>query len=115
MGTDVNIGFIGLGIMSTPMNLHRVDDGHELFVNTIGKLPDAITASIAVNGEDAAKVRQALLALQGARELGVSLPQTAGAAQLMQACAADGMAELDHSALVRALELLANHEVAAAS
>jgi 2-hydroxy-3-oxopropionate reductase len=52
------------------------------------------------------------LALQGARELGVALPQTAGAAQLMQACAANGMADLDHSALVRALELLAAHEVA---
>jgi 2-hydroxy-3-oxopropionate reductase len=52
------------------------------------------------------------LALQGARELGVSLPQTANAAQLMQACAANGMADLDHSALVRALELLADHEVA---
>ena len=52
------------------------------------------------------------LALQGARELGVSLPQTAGAAQLMQACAANGMAELDHSALVKALELMAGHEVA---
>jgi 2-hydroxy-3-oxopropionate reductase len=52
------------------------------------------------------------LALQGARELGVSLPQTANAAQLMQACAANGMAELDHSALVRALELMAGHEVA---
>jgi 2-hydroxy-3-oxopropionate reductase len=54
------------------------------------------------------------LALQGAKELGVSLPQTANAAQLMQACAAHGMADLDHSALVRALELLAGHEVAAA-
>jgi 2-hydroxy-3-oxopropionate reductase len=52
------------------------------------------------------------LALQGAKALGVSLPQTANAAQLMQACAANGMAELDHSALVRALELMANHEVA---
>jgi 2-hydroxy-3-oxopropionate reductase len=52
------------------------------------------------------------LALQGARELGVALPQTAGAAQLMQACAANGMADLDHSALVRALELMAQHEVA---
>ncbi|WP_088286861.1 2-hydroxy-3-oxopropionate reductase [Ideonella sp. A 288] len=51
------------------------------------------------------------LALQGARELAVSLPQTAGAAQLMQACAANGMADLDHSALVRALELMAGHEV----
>jgi 2-hydroxy-3-oxopropionate reductase len=53
------------------------------------------------------------LALQGARELGVSLPQTASAAQLMQTCAANGMADLDHSALVRALELMAHHEVAA--
>jgi len=51
------------------------------------------------------------LALQGARELGVSLPQTAGAAQLMQAVAAQGGGELDHSALVKALELMAGHAV----
>jgi len=51
------------------------------------------------------------LALAGAHAMGVSLPQTASAAQLMQACAAHGMADLDHSALVRALELLADHEV----
>jgi len=54
------------------------------------------------------------LALQGARDLGVSLPQTANAAQLMQVCAANGMADLDHSALVRAFELMADHEVAKA-
>ena len=53
------------------------------------------------------------LALQGARELGVALPQTAGAAQLMQVCAANGMGELDHSAMVRALELMSGCEVAA--
>ncbi len=52
------------------------------------------------------------LALQGAKALGVALPQTASAAQLMQACAANGMQDLDHSALVRALELVANHEIA---
>ena len=52
------------------------------------------------------------LALQGARAMGVALPQTASAAQLMQACAAHGLAEMDHSALVRALELMAGHEVA---
>ena len=52
------------------------------------------------------------LALQGARALDVALPQTASAAQLMQACAAQGWAGLDHSALVRALEVLAAHEVA---
>ena len=51
------------------------------------------------------------LALAGARELGVALPQTASAAQLMQAGAAHGDAELDHSALVRTLERMANHTV----
>jgi 2-hydroxy-3-oxopropionate reductase len=52
------------------------------------------------------------LALAGARALGVALPQTAGAAQLMQACAAHGFDQLDHSATVRALELMADHPVA---
>jgi 2-hydroxy-3-oxopropionate reductase len=54
------------------------------------------------------------LALQGARSLGVALPQTAMAAQLMQACAALGLAQADHSALVRALENLAQHPIAGA-
>jgi 2-hydroxy-3-oxopropionate reductase len=52
------------------------------------------------------------LAMQGARELGLALPQTAGAAQLMQVCAANGLADLDHSALVKALELMGKHAVA---
>ena len=54
------------------------------------------------------------LALNGAKALGLALPQTAGAAQLMQVCAANGMAQLDHSALVRALEIMGAHEVAQA-
>lgn len=52
------------------------------------------------------------LALAGARAMGLALPQTAGAAQLMQVCAAHGLADRDHSALVRALELMAGHDVA---
>lgn len=52
------------------------------------------------------------LALQGARTLGVALPQTANAAQLMNACVALGHGQADHSALVRALEAMANHDVA---
>jgi 2-hydroxy-3-oxopropionate reductase len=52
------------------------------------------------------------LALAGARAIGVSLPQTASAAQLMQSCAANGWDQLDHSALVKALEHMAAHEVA---
>jgi len=51
------------------------------------------------------------LALQGARTLGVALPQTASAAQLMQTCAANGGGQLDHSSLVKALELMAHHTV----
>ena len=51
------------------------------------------------------------LALQGAKAMGVALPQTSGAAQLMNACAAQGWDQLDHSALVKALELMANHPV----
>ncbi|MDR7308256.1 2-hydroxy-3-oxopropionate reductase [Rhodoferax saidenbachensis] len=54
------------------------------------------------------------LALNGAKALGLALPQTASAAQLMQVCAANGMANLDHSALVRALEIMGAHEVAKA-
>ena len=52
------------------------------------------------------------LALQGARALGVALPQTAGAAQLMQSCVALGHGQDDHSALVHALENMAQHPVA---
>jgi 2-hydroxy-3-oxopropionate reductase len=55
------------------------------------------------------------LALEGARSLNLALPQTAGAAQLMQSCAALGHAQADHSALVMALEAMAAHAVAADS
>ncbi|HEY0825312.1 MAG TPA: 2-hydroxy-3-oxopropionate reductase [Ramlibacter sp.] len=51
------------------------------------------------------------LALQGARTLGMALPQTASAAQLMQACDALGHGQADHSALVAAIEALAAHAV----
>jgi 2-hydroxy-3-oxopropionate reductase len=54
------------------------------------------------------------LALQGAKALGISLPNTATAQELMNACAANGMSGLDHSALCRAIELMSNHEIAKA-
>ncbi|MFD2055956.1 NAD-binding protein [Mesorhizobium calcicola] len=46
------------------------------------------------------------------RALGVALPNTATAQQLMNACSAraDG-AEADHSSLVQALEMLSDHEL----
>ena len=52
------------------------------------------------------------LALAGARAMGMSLPNTATTQQLFNSCVASGGAKWDHSALVRALEKLANHPVA---
>lgn len=52
------------------------------------------------------------LALSGARALGLSLPNTATAQELFNACASRGGGTWDHSAMVKALELLADHEVA---
>ncbi len=49
------------------------------------------------------------LALSSARELGVALPGAALAQELFNACRARGGARWDHSALVRALEALADH------
>ena len=53
------------------------------------------------------------LALTAARQAGISLPNTATAQELFTACAAHGGKDWDHSALVRALELMADHEIGA--
>ncbi len=52
------------------------------------------------------------LALDGAKMLGLSLPNTAMAQQMFSACVANDGAAWDHSALVRALEIMGNHDVA---
>jgi 2-hydroxy-3-oxopropionate reductase len=54
------------------------------------------------------------LALQGAKAMGVSLPNTATAQELMNACSAHGLAGMDHSALCRAIEIMSNHQIAGA-
>ncbi len=51
------------------------------------------------------------LALSAARSLNVALPNTAVAQQMFAACAAWGGAELDHSALIQAVEGLANFSI----
>lgn len=51
------------------------------------------------------------LALSNARAMGVSLPNTATAQELFNACIARGGAAWDHSGMIRALELMANHEL----
>ena len=52
------------------------------------------------------------LALSAARALKMSLPNTATAQELFSACQAQGGGKWDHSAMVKALEALANHQVA---
>ncbi len=52
------------------------------------------------------------LALEGAKSLGLALPGTALAQQLFSTCVANGAGDRDHSALVRALEIMGNHAVA---
>ncbi|MBB1073261.1 2-hydroxy-3-oxopropionate reductase [Rhodoferax sp. 4810] len=51
------------------------------------------------------------LALSSARALGVSLPNTATAQELFNSCAAHGGKAWDHSAMVRALEMMANFDI----
>ena len=51
------------------------------------------------------------LALGAAKELGVSLPNTAVAQQMLSSCMAHGAGEMDHSALILAIEGLANHKI----
>ena len=51
------------------------------------------------------------LALATAKEIGVSLPNTASAQQLFNACVAHDGKAWDHSAMVRALEKMANFEI----
>ena len=52
------------------------------------------------------------LALQSAKALALNLPNTATCQELFNTCAANGGSQLDHSALVQALELMANHKLA---
>jgi len=51
------------------------------------------------------------LALSSARAIGVSLPNTATCQELFNACAAHEGSAWDHSAMVRALEMMANFEI----
>ncbi|WP_298188686.1 2-hydroxy-3-oxopropionate reductase [uncultured Pseudomonas sp.] len=51
------------------------------------------------------------LALAGARELGINLPNTANAQQVFSTCAAIGGSNWDHSALIKGLEHMANFNI----
>ncbi|MBN2977809.1 2-hydroxy-3-oxopropionate reductase [Pseudomonas fluorescens] len=51
------------------------------------------------------------LALAGAKELGINLPNTAGTQQVFSTCAAIGGGNWDHSALIKGLEHMANFSI----
>lgn len=56
MSNSQKIGFIGLGIMGAPMAGHLIKSGYELHVNTIGKIPDEIANSSAIQAATASEV-----------------------------------------------------------
>lgn len=51
------------------------------------------------------------LALTSGREIGVALPNTAIAQEMFNTCSAAGGEDWDHSAIVRAIEIMSNHEI----
>ena len=58
MSTAQKIGFIGLGIMGTPMAGHLIKGGHQLFVHTIGTVPKEVSdagATVCANGKEVAQ------------------------------------------------------------
>ena len=48
MSKQLKLGFVGLGIMGAPMAGHLVNAGHEVFINTRSKVPEALSSSSAV-------------------------------------------------------------------
>ncbi|MBU9810913.1 2-hydroxy-3-oxopropionate reductase [Rahnella sp. SL6] len=52
------------------------------------------------------------LALQSAKALSISLPNTATCQELFNVCAANGGSQLDHSSLIQSLEMMSNHKIA---
>ena len=54
----LKVGFVGRGIMGTPMAGHLISAGHQLFVYTLGKMPEAIANSSATQCTNAAGVAE---------------------------------------------------------
>jgi 2-hydroxy-3-oxopropionate reductase len=56
--SKLKIGFIGLGIMGTPMAGHLVTAGHEVFINTRSKIPNELMNSAAIACANPTEVAQ---------------------------------------------------------
>ena len=89
-------------------------------VESMGKKLEAATSGRikmqmfpgAVLGQEKEAVEQAQIGAINKIAGPAKAPHTASAAQLMQVCAAHGLAGQDHSALCRSLEIMAGHEIA---
>ncbi|MDR3439521.1 2-hydroxy-3-oxopropionate reductase, partial [Telmatospirillum sp.] len=60
------IGFIGLGIMGTPMAGHLQAAGHQLFVNTIGPVPEVLSkggAKVCASGKEVAASAEVIIVM----------------------------------------------------
>ncbi|STG53414.1 2-hydroxy-3-oxopropionate reductase [Escherichia coli] len=55
----MKLGFIGLGIMGTPMAINLARAGHQLHVTTIGPVADELLSLGAVSVETARQVTEA--------------------------------------------------------
>ena len=56
----LKLGFIGLGIMGTPMAQHLLNAGHQLFTYTRSKTPASLTeagAALCASATDVAKLQ----------------------------------------------------------
>jgi 3-hydroxyisobutyrate dehydrogenase-like beta-hydroxyacid dehydrogenase len=95
----MKIGFLGTGIMGGPMAGHLVDNGHDIYVDGSHTVPDSLREQVYLCNS------------ANAGQLQISLPNTATAQQLFNAVAAMGESELDHSAMILALEKLAEHNI----
>ena len=73
----LKIGFIGLGIMGAPMAGHLISAGHQLFVYTLGKMPEAIASSNATQCDSAEAVAKGadiiILMVPDTPDVGVAL------------------------------------------
>lgn len=64
--TSLNIGFIGLGIMGTPMAGHLIKGGHKLAVHTLGPVPEPIagsSAKVCANAKEVAQVSDIIITM----------------------------------------------------
>ena len=106
------IGFIGLGIMGSPMAANLVRAGHQVAGHDHKQ--SSMDRLAAAGGQAAATMgfridlhhKDMGIAMAAARDADASLPMTGLVDQLIAAARAQGYGKLDHSALLKVIESL---------